>query len=156
MPIMQRILLIAMLLLVSACFAADTDYVTTDKIHLLLYNEATHKYDQKQNVILNDEVVPLSLRMDIDQISQVEVRDVSSDKFICSPRYHFIPLSSPSTIASFTLNPKANIKKIDLRIKLPCAAHYREFYVEVKVKASGGNYIMKKKLPIFIHIYEES
>ena len=148
MPVMQRIFLTSLLLLVSACFAADIDYVSTDKIHLLLHNEETGEYDVKQNIISNAEQVPLSLRMDISNITHVEVRDVSS-KNICERNN--VP-NSPSTIASFKLDPKLNIKKIDFRIKLPCAAYDREFYIQVKVRSPGGKYVMKMKVPTIISI----
>ena len=148
---MHRTILIS-LLWGSACFAADTNYVTTDKIHLLLYDDGSGKYDAEQKIVFNTQQVPMIFQMDIDKITHVEVKDVSSKKHLCRGNYFFPPLSSPSTIASFTLDPKANIKKINFRIKLPCAAYERDFYIEIKVTSLGGNYIMRKKVPIIISI----
>ena len=145
---MQRILLVSMMLLVSACFAADTDYVATDKIQLRFHSDMGEIGD-KQKILADPAQVRLSINMDIDQITQVEIQDVSSDKLTCRGAYRLL---SPSTLASFNLDPKANIKKIDFRIKLPCAAYSREFYIQVKVKSLSGNYVMKMRFPGLIHI----
>jgi len=142
---MKQILLLSIMLLVVACETTSTDYIETDKIQLLFY-DGDGALDDKEKIIGFPEQVRLSIRMDIGQITQVVVRDVSSD--IKCNRDGVLP--SPSTLASFILDPKANIKTIDFRIRLPCAAYSREFYVMVKVKALGGNYFMRKRLPAII------
>jgi len=141
---MKRVILVSLLLFASACHSAETDDVETDKIQLLFYSDG--RLDDKEKIIDHPTLVPLSIRMDIEQITQVEVRDVSSDS-VCKNEG---VLPSPSILASFTLNPNANIKKIDFRIQLPCAAYHREFYIMVKVKSLGGNYFMRKRLPAII------
>ncbi len=147
---MKQIMLISLLFIV-ACAGINADDVQTDKIQLL-FGDYDYKrlhdgaIDDKEKIILDPFNVTLAIRMDIEKVTQVEVRDISSDM---KCRHDEIP-PSPSTIASFTLNPKANIKIIDIRIQLPCAAYRREFYVMVKVKSEVGNYVMKKKLPAII------
>ena len=107
---MKQILFFVLLLLNPACFSADSDYMATDKIQLFFYDE-NGKLSDTERLIFNPEQVRLSLRMDIEQITQAKVRDVSSDKRTCRGIYLFPPLSSPSAIASFSLDPKANMKK---------------------------------------------
>ena len=161
---MKKILFFALLLLNSACFSADSNYLATDKIQVLFYDGGNGELDDQQKVIGYPERVRLSVRMNIKQITRVEVSDVSSpdndprntppldvyrkswSDYVC----HDHILKSPSTLASFTLNPKANIKKIEFHIRLPCAAYRHEFYIQVKVTSLGGNYVMKKKLPMLI------
>lgn len=138
---MKRIILISLLLFASACHSADSDYMETDKIHLVYREGGT--LDENPNIIETPMLVPLSIRMEIDKVTQVELSDVSPAVREC---LDWIP-PSPSTIASFTLNPKANIKKIDFRIQLPCAAYRQEFYYTIKVKSLGGNYFIRKKFP---------
>ena len=141
---MKQIIVLIMLLWIPACFSADSDYVVTDKIQLLFYG-GDGELDDKQKLIFSPEQVKLSVRMDIEQITQVEVLDVSSDKQTCLSGEKLL---SPSTLASFSFNPKANIKNIDFHIKLPCAAHGNKFYVEIKIKSLGeGKYVMKKRFP---------
>ena len=140
---MKHILLLALLSWISACLSADSDYVATDKIQLRFHGDMG-EIDDKQKMLADPAQVRLSINMDIDQITQVEIQDVSSDKLTCRGAYRLL---SPSTLASFNLDPKANIKKIDFRIKLPCAAYSREFYIQVKVKSLSGNYVMKMRFP---------
>jgi hypothetical protein len=118
--------------------------VESDKIHLL-YQEAEigALLDENEKIIETPVLVQLSIRMDIEKVTQVELSDVSSDE-ICN--YGDIP-SSPSKIASFTSDPKANIKKIDFRIRLPCAAYRQKFYYLIKVKSLEGNYFIRKRFP---------
>lgn len=149
---MNRIILVSLLLLASACHSVDSDYVETDKIQLLYLGDDPANFDDKEKIIGNPSVVQLSIQMDIEQVTQVELSDVSSARTCKTEDV----LPSPSTLAVFNLDPKANIKKIDFRIKLPCAAYYRELYVMVKVKSLGGNYVMRKKLPVIIRFPGES
>ncbi len=144
---MKQLILVSLLLFAAACHNANPGYVETDKIQLL-FSDSQGNFDDKEKIIMNPTTVQLSVQMDIEKVTQVEVNDVSSDE-VCKRDE---VLSSPSTIASFTLNPNANIKKIDFRIRLPCAAYRRNFYVMIKVKSLGGNYVMRKKLPALIDV----
>ncbi len=143
---MNRIILASLLLFASACHSMDSDYVETDKIQLLYLGDDPANFDDKEKIIGNPAVVPLSIQMDIEQVRQVELSDVSSARACKTEDV----LPSPSTLAVFTFDPKANIKRIDFRMKLPCAAYYRKFYVMIKVKSLGGNYVMRKKFPVII------
>ncbi len=140
---MNRLIFISLLLCVSTCHSVDSGYVESDKIHLLFEEAGTGALDENEKIIETPVLVPLSIRMDIEKVTQVEFSDVSSDE-ICD--FGDIP-SSPSKIASFTFDPKANIKKIDFRIRLPCAAYRQKFYYLIKVKSLGGNYFIRKKFP---------
>ena len=131
MSSMKQILFLVLLLLNPACSSANSDYVATDKIQLHFHGD-TGELGDKNNILTDPAQVRLSIHMDFEQITQVEVRDVSADK-PCRGEFLFPPPLSPSTLASFSLDPKANIKKIDFRIKLPCAVYSREFYIQVKV-----------------------
>ena len=144
---MKKIFLLTVLSWISACLSADSDYVATDKIQLRFHGDMG-EIDDKQKMLADPAQVRLSIHMDIDQITQVEIQDVSSDMPPCRGGDR---LPSPSTLASFNLDPKANMKKIDFRIKLPCAAYYNKFYIQVKVKALGGNYVMKMRFPALIY-----
>ncbi len=143
---MNRIILVSLLLFAAACHSVDSDYVETDKIQLLYRGDGEGNIDDKEKIILNPSTVPLSIQMDIEQVTQVELSDVSS-AMVCKTEG---VLPSPSTLAVFTFDPKANIKKIDFRIRLPCAAYHRKFDVMIKVKSLVGNYVMRKKLPVII------
>ncbi len=149
---MNRITLAFLLLFAAACHNANPGYVETDKIQLLYLGDDPENFDDKEKLIANPSVVNVSIQMDIEQVTQVELSDVSS-AMVCKTDG---VLPSPSTLAVFNLDPKANIKKIDFRIKLPCAAYYRELYVMIKVKSLGGNYVMRKKLPVIIRFPGES
>lgn len=152
---MKRIIFISIILSIVACANDNADFVESDKIHLL-FGDAEYArvhagtLDDKEKIISDPFNMIFSIHMDIEKVTQVEVSDVSSNNHVCSDDE--APLS-PASIASFTLNPKANIKKIDFRyIRLPCAAYQHEFYVMVKVKSLDGNYFMKKKLATLIDV----
>ncbi len=136
---MNRIILVSVLLFATACHNANPGYVETDKIQLLFYSDG--RLDDKEKVIDHPTLVPLSIHMDIEKVTHVEFSDVSPDE-ICN---YSQALPSPSKMASFTFDPKANIKKIDFRIRLPCAAYDEGFYYLIKVKSLEGNYVMRRK-----------
>ncbi len=142
---MNRTILVSFLLFASACHSTDSGYLETDKIQLL-FGDPSETFDDKEKIIAFPSIVQLSIQMDIEQVTQVELSDVSSARACKTEDV----LPSPSTLAVFTFDPKANIKKIDFRMKLPCAAYFREFYVMIKVKSLGGNYVMRKKFPVII------
>ena len=149
---MNRIILVSLLLFAAACHSAESGYVETDKIQLLYRGDDPATFDDKEKIIMNPSTVQMSIQMDIKQVTQVELSDVSSAR-VCKTED---VLPSPSTLAVFTFDPKANIKKIVFRMKLPCAAYYSELYVMIKVKSLGGNYVMRKKLPVIIRFPGES
>ncbi len=142
---MNRIILVSLLLFAAACHNVNPGYAETDKIQLLFGNPS-EIFDDKEKIIEIPSIVKLSIQMDIEQVTQVELSDVSS-AMVCKTEG---VLPSPSTLAVFTFDPKANIKKIDFRIRLPCAAYHRKFDVMIKVKSLVGNYVMRKKLPVII------
>ena len=155
---MKRISFISIILLMVACAADKADFVESDKIHVL-FGDAEYArvhagaLDDKEKIISDPFNMIFSIHMDIEKVTQVEVSDVSSSNHVCSDDE---APKSPSFIASFTLNPKANIKNIDFRyIRLPCAAYRREFYVMVKVNSLEGKYFMKKNLSTLIDLRGE-
>jgi hypothetical protein len=135
------------MLFASACHGADSGYTETDKIQLLFYG-GIGEVDDKEKIMSSPQQVLLSIKMDIEKVTHVELNDISADD---SCHFDGI-LPSPSTMASFTFNPKANIKQVDFRIKLPCAAYSGQLYVMVKVTSLEGHYFMKKKLPALIDV----
>ncbi|MBI3562012.1 MAG: hypothetical protein HY080_09900 [Gammaproteobacteria bacterium] len=159
---MKPCFLVFLTVLVAACQSANSEYVETDKIHLLFgdyeYTRSNNgAIDDKEKIIYLPEDVRLSIQMDIDHVTWVEMSDVSEEDHTCigwgySWANHYSH-ASPSTIVSFTLNPTANIKKIDFDMPLPCAAFHQKFYYLIKVKSLEGNYFVRKKFPakVFYH-----
>jgi len=143
---MKHILLVSLLVLLAACAGLGTEYIETDKIKVFFYDGGNGRLDDKAKIILTPERVRFSVRMAINHIKQVEVFD-ASPQVKCN-RDEVLP--SPSKLVSFKLAPEANIRTIEFHLRLPCAAYHRKFYIMVKVKALGGNYFMKKKLPILV------
>lgn len=129
----------------------------TDKIQLLFTGDLRTdsseltKTEDNEIIIEHPWLIQLSIKMDIENITKVEFSDVSSPDNSCNIE---IP-ESPSTIASFTISPKANIKNIDFRIGLPCAAYRQKFYYLIKVESLNGNFFTKKKFPAKV-IYTSS
>ncbi|MBI3562949.1 MAG: hypothetical protein HY080_14660 [Gammaproteobacteria bacterium] len=153
---MKALLLAGLMLFVTACQGAESDYVETDKIHLLFgdyeyirsHNETI---DDKEKIIVDPDLLRFSIQMDIKHITWVEFSDVSAEDHTCIGRgYSWVNHynhASPSTIVSFTLNPMAGIQKIDFRMALPCAVFNKAFYYLIKVKSLEGNYFVRKKFP---------
>ncbi|MBI3561441.1 MAG: hypothetical protein HY080_06955 [Gammaproteobacteria bacterium] len=145
---MKTILLTGLILFVAACQSTESDYVETDKVHLLFSDR--NIMDGNEKLIELPESVQMSIRMDIDHVTWVEMSDISTEDHTCITwRSSWYPpfRASPSTIVSFKLNPAANIKKIDFRMALPCAAFHQKFYYLIKVKSLEGNYFVRKKFP---------
>jgi len=74
---MNQTTLVFLLLFVSASHAAYPDYEKTDKIQLL-FGDDPENFDEKEKLIFNPSVVKLSIQMDIEKVTQVELSDVSS------------------------------------------------------------------------------
>ena len=138
---MKRILLVSLLVLASGSYAAYSGYVETDKIHLLVYGEDKKLHEEE--ILGYNPHVQVVIKIDLEDVTQVELNDVS-DIATCYDRAPF----SPSTIATYTLNPKAKIKNIVVRFQYPCAAYRQAFYYAVKVKTLQGNYFIRKKFPV--------
>ncbi len=159
---MKVILLAGLMLCMTACQSTESDYVETDKIHLL-FTDGNDTYcdkdnrcrsawtlEDKEKTIESPELLLFSIQMDIKHITWVEFSDVSAEDHSCMTwDFPVYPLfrASPSTIVSFTLNPTAGIQKIDFRMPLPCAAFHQKFYYLIKVKSLEGNYFVRKKFP---------
>ncbi len=138
---MEHLLLISLLVLASGSYAAYSGYVETDKIHLLVYGD--DKALHEEEILDYDPHVQVVIKIDLEDVTQIEFNDVS-DLATCYNRAPF----SPSTIATYTLNPKIKIKNIVVRFLYPCAAYRQAFYYAVKVKTLQGNYFIRKKFPV--------
>lgn len=153
---MDQIILASLLLFAAACHNVNPGYVETDKIHLLFGDgsesiRGNWVLDEKEKIIESPRLLRFSIRMDIKNVTWIEFSDVSAEDNTCigwgySWENHYNH-ASPYTIVTFTLNPTANINKIDFRMALPCAAFHQNFYYLIKVKSLEGNYFIRKKFP---------
>ncbi|MBI3560460.1 MAG: hypothetical protein HY080_01895 [Gammaproteobacteria bacterium] len=145
---MKAILFVGLILFVTACHGAESDYVETDKIQLQFNYDVLS--DENEKIIEDADHVRFYFRFDIPHITWIEISDVSADYRECAQwriYSHTSFRNSPSTIVSFTTNPDANVREIDFDMPLPCAAFHQAFYYLVKVKSLGGNYFVRKKFP---------
>lgn len=138
----MRIVNILLFVSLVGCAFAEPKYIETDKIHIFFGED-----NNTSRIVAEDYAVsPIYLNIDIENVSYIEVADVSSNSLRCTEDI----LKSPSELASFSLNPKQALKKITFRIRLPCASYHNEFYIMVKVRSQGGNYFLRKKVPVLI------
>jgi hypothetical protein len=138
---MKHLVLVFLLMLASESYAAYSGYVETDKIHLLVYGDDKEAHEEE--ILGYNPHVQVVIKIDLENVTQVEFNDVS-DLATCYDRAPF----SPSTIATYTLDPKVKIKNIVVRFQYPCAAYRQAFYYAVKVKTLQGNYFIRKKFPV--------
>lgn len=142
MPIKLISSLLIWLLLCFGTACNAQDYSETDKIAIYFGkadNQAAYVAELEKNFYIG-------MKFSIDNITEIEINDVSSSSLKCTSDI----LTSPSKIAKFTTDPTANFKQLEFRIDLPCAAYHEQWDVMVKLKTQRGNYYVKQRLPVKI------
>jgi hypothetical protein len=144
---MNRIILAALLLFVSAANADYPDYENTDKIHLYVLGKNDERHEEK--FIVDGHTVTVFIKIDLENITQVDFIDVST-AIECRD---WKP-SPPSTIASYKVAPNetTNLKEVWFHMRLPCGAYHDSFYYVIQVKTLQGNYYSRKKFPAKIKL----
>lgn len=135
-------LLFLVLFFLSACTMNQSDFIESNKIKLFFGEENNTQKIVAENV----NIFPLYIHIDIDNLSELEVLDVSPKNLKCTSDI----IASPSRIALFTTNPGKRLRYIAFRIKLPCATYHKQLILEIRAKSASGNYFIRKNLPVLI------
>lgn len=136
----KSLILIASLL--SACSLSQSEFIESNKIKLFFGEEG----NTQEMVAENADVFPIYIHIDIDKLRELKVLDVSQSNLKCTSDI----ISSPSRIATFTINPQKKVQHIAFRIKLPCAAYHNQLVIEIRAKSASGNYFIRRKIPVLI------
>jgi hypothetical protein len=107
-------------------------------------------YGEEENtgpiVIENPNYVGLFITPGHEEVTRIIVRDVSPGSHHCAGNI----LPSPSLIADYKVNPDAGLSRLDMRIKLPCAAYHNDFTVSVQVDTTARSYRHEEKIQVTI------
>lgn len=138
--LISSLLIWLLLCLGTACSAQENS--KTDKIAIYFGkegNQAAYVAELEKNFYIG-------LKFEVDQITEIQVSDVSSSSLKCTSDI----LPSPANIVTYTTDPTANFKQLEFRIDLPCAAYHEQWDVMVRVKSQHGDYYVKQRLPVKI------
>ncbi len=138
---MKHAFLVSLLLVVTAAGGENFSEVETDKVHFSYQSDHVSYNDNEVAFIETPQVIEATIKWELENVTNVEFDDVSTGKYYCVDQ---VP-KSPSKIMSYTFDPKAKIKHITFRIRLPCAAYHKDFQYLIKIKTPQRDFFMRKK-----------
>lgn len=134
---------LTIILLLPLIFQSGNTLSSADEMITISYVE---EGNQQPMVVENPNYVGLYIQTQYKQVTKIEVNDISSKHYRCTP--DIVP--SPSNLARFNVNPAVALKRLAFRIKLPCAAYHNDFKVRVTVTTTTGTHELSRTLPISI------